>query len=107
MKSKLLFGLVFTILTFLSLVIIPIGCDFTSPQQKFRLAIPETEYFYNYMAGHLKPFMESKGYRIEVVPAANTLEAASMVADGRADLTMVNNHSTTIAMKLENKAGRL
>jgi len=89
------------------LIIIPVACDFTRPQKGFRLAVPTTEYFYNYIVGHLKPFLESKGYRITIVPAASTLEAAQLVAGGQADLTLINNHSTTIAIKLGDEASRL
>jgi TRAP-type uncharacterized transport system substrate-binding protein len=89
------------------LIITPVACDFTKPQKGFRVAVPKTEYFYNYIVGHFKPFMESKGYHITIVPAASTLEAAQLVAGGQADLTMINNHSTSIAIKLADEAGKL
>jgi TRAP-type uncharacterized transport system substrate-binding protein len=95
------------IILFASLAIIPVSCDFTKPKKKFRLVVPKTEYFYNYIAGHLKPFLERQGYEISIVQAANTLEATRMVAQGKADLTLVNNHSTTIALNLGNEASQL
>ncbi|HZX74866.1 MAG TPA: hypothetical protein VFE57_10610, partial [Cyclobacteriaceae bacterium] len=42
-----------------------------------------------------------------IIPAENTLEAHQMVARGEADLTLVNNHSTTIALKLGQDASQL
>ena len=96
-----------TVVVLLSLAIVPFSCDFARPQKKFRLAIPETEYFHNYIAGHLKPVLERSGYQISIIPAATTTEANQMVADGRAELAMVNNHSSTVARNLGNDAGQL
>jgi hypothetical protein len=59
------------------------------------------------MAGHMKPFLERLGYKITIVPAANILEASRMVAEGKAELTMVNNHSTTVALQLGYEASNL
>jgi TRAP-type uncharacterized transport system substrate-binding protein len=107
MRSKFFVGLMVLLVTITLLVLIPAGCDFTRPQKKFRLAVPKTEYFYNYMAGHLAPFLNSKGYNISVVTAETALEAAQMVANDQAELCLVNNHSITIALRLADKGDRL
>jgi TRAP-type uncharacterized transport system substrate-binding protein len=106
MKTKFRVGFV-SFLLIVSLAIIPLSCDFVKPQHRFRLAIPEKEYFYNYMSEHLKPFLERYGYDITIVKAENTVEANRMVATGQADLALVNNHSTTIAVALGSEAGHL
>jgi|GEM_PF-3227479 len=105
--KNFIIGLSITLLAFILLTIIPVGCDFTRPQKKFRLAVPKSEYFYNYISDHLKPVLERNGYKIEIIPAVNTLEAHQLVARGEAELTLVNNHSTTIALKLGEDASQL
>jgi len=107
MKLKFVIGLTFSIVLFLLLLLVPLSCDFAKPQVRYRLAVPTTEYFYNYIAKQFVPFMENEGYEISIVPAANTLEANRMVADGQADLAMINNHSTTIAMNLGPRSNQL
>lgn len=108
MKSKFAARLAVVLLFFVFLLaLIPLSCDIAKPQKEFRLAVPTTEYFYNYIAEQLKPFLEREGYKITIVPAETTLEANRMVADGEADLTLVNNHSTTIALNLEQQASQL
>jgi TRAP-type uncharacterized transport system substrate-binding protein len=107
MKRKFVVGLLSTLVLFLLLAIVPLGCDIATPQKKFRLAVPTTEYFYNYIAEDLKPFLERQGYEITIVPAANIVEANRMVAEGEAELTMVNNHSTTVALTLGDEADQL
>lgn len=71
------------------------------------MAIPEKDYFYNYMEGHLKPFLESQGFRIEVTKAASSIEAHRMVAKGEADLAFVNNNTVAISEILGRETGRL
>ncbi len=107
MKTKSVVWLACSLLVLLSIGLIPLSCDFTRPQRVFRLAVPQSEYFYNYMAGHMKPFLERLGYKITIVPAADILEASRMVAEGRAELTMVNNHSATVVLKLGYEASNL
>lgn len=107
MKTKLVIGVVSGILIFILLALIPVSCDITKPKKQFRLAVPKTEYFYNYMADHLKPFLDQHGYEITVIEADSVQEATRMVAEGKADLTLVNNHSTTLALKLGNHASEL
>jgi len=108
MKSKfIVWPSISLLFLFVALVIVPFGCDFAKPQKSFRLAVPTTEYFYNYISNQLKPFLERKGYDISILPAANTLEANRMVAEGKADLAMINNHSTTIALNLGTVSGEL
>jgi TRAP-type uncharacterized transport system substrate-binding protein len=106
-KSKIIVGLLSSLLVLIIISLTLLSCDFTNPQKTFRLAVPKTEYFYNYIAGHLKPFLEKNGYQITIVPAENTLEANQMVVEGKAELAMVNNHSTTVALKLRDTAGQL
>src|SRR5688572_10230337 len=107
MRPKFIAGLMTLLLLFVTLALVPVGCDFAKPKKNFRLAVPTTEYFYNYIAGHLKPFLERQGYEISIVPAESIIEANRMVAEGEADLTMVNNHSTTVALVLGKEADRL
>jgi TRAP-type uncharacterized transport system substrate-binding protein len=107
MKSKFIVGLISLLLVLLTLVFVPVSCDIATPQKSFRLAVPTTEYFYNYIAGHLKPFLEKQGYSITIVPAESTLEANRMVAEGKAELAMVNNHSTRVALKLGDRSSQL
>jgi TRAP-type uncharacterized transport system substrate-binding protein len=106
-KSKFVVGLIITLALFLILTGLQVGCDFVRPQKSFRLAVPKSEYFYNYMAGHLKPFLNSKGYNISIVPAENIIEAVHMVAVGKAELALVNNHSVTVALRLGDQADKL
>src|SRR6187551_3746159 len=99
-RLKYVIGISVSLFLFFLVALIPSSCDFAKPQKKFRLAIPKTEYFHNYIAGHLKPVLERSGYEISIVPAATTTEANQMVADGRAELALVNNHSSTVARNL-------
>jgi TRAP-type uncharacterized transport system substrate-binding protein len=107
MRRKFIAGLVPLLFLFVILALVPLACDIAKPQKKFRLAVPTTEYFYNYIAGHLKPFLERQGYEISIVPAADVIDANRMVAEGEADLTMVNNHSTTVALVLGKESDQL
>lgn len=107
MKTKFIVGLISSVLIFGSLAILPASCDFTKPKKKFRLAVPKTEYFYSYMANHLKPFLERQGYEISIIPADSLLDATRMVAEGKADLTLINNQSTTVTLKLGEQASQL
>lgn len=107
MKRKYIVGLISSIIVFASLAIIPVSCDFAKPKKKFRLAVPKTEYFYNYIAGHLQPYLARQGYDISIIPADDIQDANHLVAQGKADLTMINNHSTTVALKLGDDASQL
>jgi len=91
----------------LLIIIIVASCDIVAPQKKFTIAHVKTDYFYSYVAGHLKPFLEKQGYRIEVVQASTAFEANEMVANGVADLTFINNHSVTVSDKLKSNASEL
>ena len=91
----------------LTVMLLIAGCDIVKPKRKFRLAIPEKDYFYNYMAGHLKPFLESKGFEIIVTKTTSSIEADRMVARGEADLAFINNHSVAVAEVLGSESGRL
>lgn len=83
------------------------GCDILAPKRAFRLAVPERDYYYNYLSTHLIPFFQEAGYRIMIVPADNAVQAAEMVANGEADLTLFNNHSSFIASGLQGSASNL
>lgn len=95
---------------FIGFVIISIAvvsCDIYKPQKEFRLAVSDRDYYYNYITSHLKPFLENNGYKIEVIKAANTIEANRMVARNEADLCFINNHSVTVSEVIGEEAGRL
>lgn len=94
-------------LTLLAFLFILGGCDIAKPKRDFRLAIPEKDYFYNYMEGHLKPFLETKGFRIEVIKATSSIAANQKVAKGEADLAFINNHSVAVSEILGSETGRL
>ena len=91
----------------LLIIIIIASCDIVAPQKKFTIAQVKTDYFYSYVTGHLKPFLEKRGYRIEVVQAKNAFDANEMVAKGVADLTFINNHSISISDNIEFNASDL
>lgn len=101
MKARHLF------LTLLFISLSVISCDIAKPKKSFRLAIVESDYFYNRMATHLNPFLEQNGYTIITVKAPTSIEANKMVAEGKADITFVNNNSNTISQKLGNESGKL
>jgi TRAP-type uncharacterized transport system substrate-binding protein len=107
MKAKFLVGLVSTLIVFISIAVILVSCDFTKPKTKFRLAVPKSESFYDYIADHLKPYLERQGYEISIIHADDIQDAHRLVAQGKADLTMINNHSTTVALELGNDASQL
>lgn len=67
----------------------------------------KSDYFYSYVTGHLKPFLEKRGYHIEVLEAINAFEANDMVAKGTADLTFINNHSVSISDNIKFNASDL
>jgi len=89
------------------LTILLAGCDYYTPQKSFKLAISETDYSYNYSAEHFKTFLEAGGFNIEIVPAANAIEANRMVAKGEADLTFVMNQSNFIAHEVGHEISNL
>jgi TRAP-type uncharacterized transport system substrate-binding protein len=96
-----------SVLTILSIILIVASCDIATPQKKFILAQVKNDYFYSYVTGHLKPFLEKRGYHIEIVEAKNAIEANDMVAKGAADLTFINNHSVSISDNVEFSASDL
>ena len=83
------------------------SCDIYKPQKKFKLAIPEKDYFYNYMASHLKPFLDRNGYQLIIIKTSSSIEAVRMAASGEADLAFINNQSTAIADVLDEETGKL
>lgn len=84
-----------------------VGCDIAKPKKDFRLAVPEKDYFYNYITSHLKPFLEGKGFQITITRASSSIEANRMVAHGEADLAFINNHSVAVSEVLGTETGRL
>lgn len=96
-----------SIITILFIIIIVASCDIVAPQKKFIIAQVKADYFYTYVTSHLKPFLENRGYRIEIAEAKNAIEANDMVAKGTADLTFVNNHSVSISDNVEFSASDL
>ncbi len=101
MKTRYLF------LTLIAMALIVISCDIAKPKKSLRLAVGENDYFYSRMASHLQPFLETNGFRIDVVNATSAIEANRMVARGEADITFINNHSHLISEKLGKETGRL
>jgi len=89
------------------LTVLLAGCDYYTPQKSFKLAISEADYSYNYSAEHLKTFLEKGGFKIEIVPAVNAIEANIMVAVGEADLTFVMNHSNFIPQVIGSEVSNL
>ncbi len=83
------------------------GCDYLYPSKKFKLAIPETDYSYDYSASHLQDYLLSGGFSIEIIKAKNATEANRMVAEGKADLTFIMNHSTYIPEVIGTESGQL
>lgn len=83
------------------------GCDITHPQKSFRLAVSENDPYYMYVSGHLQSFLGRQGYQLTLVRAANAIEGTRLVANGTADLALINNHSTPVAGALEDDAGNL
>lgn len=83
------------------------ACDILNPQKLFKLAVPENDISYNISSQHLKLFLEQGGFKVEIIPTENAIEANHLVAMGRADLTFVMNHSEFIPEKLGAEAGKL
>jgi TRAP-type uncharacterized transport system substrate-binding protein len=83
------------------------GCDFIAPQRTFRLAYPKSDYFYNLIANQLKPTFAAGGYKIETIETNTGIEANRLVAEGKADLTLVFNHSIIMANELGPEAAKL
>jgi len=83
------------------------ACDSLRPKKTFRLAIPENDHSYNQTSQHLMSLLEQGGYNVKIVPAENAIEANHLVAQGKADLTFIMNHSNFIPEKLGSEAGKL
>jgi len=92
---------------FLSVLLLLGSCDIFTPQKSFRLAIPKNDYSYNVSAQHFVSFLERGGFSIEVIPTDNAIEANRLVAEGKADLTFIMNHSSFIPRELDSAAGKL
>lgn len=91
-------------LTFL--LLLP-GCDIFNPKNSFRLAIPENDFSYYSSSQHLVSFLEQGGFTVEIIPAKNAIKANRLVAQGKADLTFIMNHSGFIPEELGYEAGKL
>lgn len=83
------------------------GCDFFSPQQTFRLAIPSNDFTYASSAQHLSSFLKNGNFNIEIMYTENAIEANRLVAQGKADLTFIMNHSDFIPDQLNSNAGQI
>lgn len=95
------------VLSFLIVIVTATSCDIAQPKKNFTLAIPEKDYFYEYITSHLQPFLESKSYSIKIVKVENSIEAIRLVANEKADLAFINNHSVPVSEKLGTESGRL
>lgn len=96
-----------TLSLFLVLFLTLSACDSFSPKKTFRLAIPEDDHSYNISSQHLASFLERGGFKVIFVSAENAIEANHLVAQGKADLTFIMNHSNFIPEKLGAEAGKL
>ena len=83
------------------------ACDSLRPKKTYRLAIPENDHSYNLSSQHLVSFLEQGGYRIKYISAENAIEANRLVAQGKADLTFIMNHSNFIPEKLGSESAKL
>lgn len=83
------------------------SCEFIAPQAHFKFALPGNDHSYAYSAKHLKSFLEENGVTLDIIPVKDAVEANRMVAEGKADLTFVMNHSIYIPDTLGSKAGSL
>jgi len=83
------------------------ACEFIAPQAHFKFALPINDHSYAYSAKHLKLFLEENGVSMEIIMAKDAAEANRMVAEGKADLTFVMNHSLYISETIGTKAGNL
>jgi TRAP-type uncharacterized transport system substrate-binding protein len=95
------------VLILILITLVVVGCDLAKPQKRFRLAVPEGDYFYNRMSSHLESFLEKYGYEIEIVKATTSIVANKMVSVGEADLAFINNHSYSISQAADVQVGRL
>jgi TRAP-type uncharacterized transport system substrate-binding protein len=96
-----------TLALLLACLFLPTSCDFISPKRTFRLAVPKSDYYYNLIATHLQPVLNSNGYRVDVVEAANGIEASRLVSRGEADLALSFSHSIIMANELGPDAANL
>lgn len=83
------------------------GCDNFHPKTSFRLAVPEGDHSYYNSSQHLKTFLEQGGFHVQIITTDNVIEANRMVAQGKADLTFIMNHSDFIPIELGVDAGKL
>lgn len=90
----------------IALLLLP-ACEMFAPKRSFSLAIPENDHSYNMSSKHLVSILEQGGFKVTIISAENAIEANHLVAQGKADLTFVMNHSDFIPEKLGSEAGRL
>lgn len=96
-----------TLAFLLACTFLPTSCDIFTPQRTFRFAVPKSDYFYNLIASQLRPALTSSGYRVDIVEAANGIEANRLVARGEADLALSFNHSIIMANELGPEAANI
>jgi hypothetical protein len=83
------------------------SCDIYRPQTSYTFAVSKNDYLYGLMYSHLKAFMEQNGYKVDVIYTDRVVDANRLVAEGKADLTFVNNTSSHIVEALGEQSGRL
>ena len=96
-----------TLSLLLVLLLLLSACDSLRPKKTFRLAIPVNDHSYNSSSQHLVSFLEQGGFKVKFISAENAIEANHLVAQGKADLTFIMNHSNFIPEKLGAEAGKL
>lgn len=89
------------------LVVLLSSCDNINPKKSFKLAVPEFDHTYYKSGKHLKSFLEKGGFKIEIIKTTDIIEANQLVAEGKADLTFIMNHSDFIPSKIGSDAGKL
>jgi TRAP-type uncharacterized transport system substrate-binding protein len=83
------------------------SCNNFHTKKSFRLAVPKGDYSYTTSSAHLKSFLESGGYKVQIIETENAIAANQLVADGDADLTFVMNNSDFIPKMLTGQVGGL
>jgi TRAP-type uncharacterized transport system substrate-binding protein len=91
---------VFIYLTIVVIAVAAYSCDIYVPQTTYTFAVSKNDYTYNYMLSHIKPFLEQNGYDIKIIQTERVVDANRLVAEGKADLTFVNNVSSHIVDSL-------
>lgn len=83
------------------------GCDYLIPKKSLRIVVPEGDSMYKYAAGQLQELCLAGGYKIEILSLPDAKDAINYIADGKADLGMISNHSIYMAEVLGTRASQV